>query len=737
MMIAIKKIFTKRNILLFSIVVCVCVTAFSIWYWQFLISGLPSLEELENPKPELATKVYSIDGEILDQFFIKNRTYVTLAQIPPTFVQGLVATEDKNFYNHWGLDVMRILKAVVKNVLRFSLAREGASTITQQLARNLYLNREVSITRKLREAITAIQIERTYTKDEILEMYLNVAYFGRSGYGVSAAAQVFFRKKIQDLSVDECAILIALLKGPAFYDPYNHPERLLARRDIVLNEMNEDEVISDSLFEELKVSELRVRSFEDNSPVGIAPHFVESVRQQLSEKAKQYGFDIYRDGLSIYTTIDSRMQRHANRSVEEHLTEYQTKFNSSWQWSKQKGILLRALDKSAKEKEEYRLASKEQKNNILKKLKNDRRFIDSVKKMNQTIEVGFVALDAKTGEIRAMIGGSDFKTFKYGLNHVTQIKRQAGSIFKPFVYTVAIDNGYPPSFEIQNQPISLDNPDGTRWTPANFDGTFGGLTTLREGIKWSINLVAIRAIIELAPVNQVIDYAHRMGINEELPPYPSLALGTGEVHPLEITSAFNVFANEGIYAEPFSILKIVDKDGNIIEENKPKLHEVLGKQTAYILTTMMEDAVNGGTGTRVRNFFHRPCAGKTGTTQEYADAWFMGFTPQLTVGVWVGFDNKAVHFISSDGQGGRAAAPIFGRFAQYVYEDSEINLPLAYFQMPDGIVKKEICTETKKLALEFCPEVYEEVFNEKYLPESCDVHTSKILKEKNRGVIRF
>jgi penicillin-binding protein 1A len=707
-----------------------------MWYWQYLISGLPSLEELENPKPELATKVYSIDGEVLDQFFIKNRTFVPLTQIPSTLVQGLVATEDKNFYRHWGLDVMRIIKAVVKNVVRFSLAREGASTITQQLARNLYLNREVSITRKLREAITAIQIERTYTKDEILEMYLNVAYFGRSGYGVSAAAEVFFSKKIQELSVDECAILIALLKGPAFYDPYNHPERLLARRDIVLNEMKEDEVISDSLFVELKTSELHVRSFADNSPVGIAPHFVEYVRQQLSEKAKQYGFDIYRDGLSIYTTIDSRMQKAANRAVEEHLNEYQTKFNSSWQWSKQRDVLIRALDKSAKETEAYRLAPKAQRTSVLKKLKNERRFVDSVKKLNQTIEVGFVALDVNSGEIRAMIGGSDFKTFKYGLNHVTQIKRQPGSIFKPFVYTVAIDNGYPPCYEVQNQPIALDNPDGTRWTPQNFDGMFGGPTTLREGVKWSINLVAIRTIMELAPVHQVIDYAHRMGINEELPPYPSLAIGTGEVQPLEMTAAFNVFANEGIYAEPISILKIVDKDGNVLEENKPNLREVLSKQTAYILTTMMEDAVNGGTGTRVRNYFHRPCAGKTGTTQEYADAWFMGFTPQLTVGVWVGFDNKAVHFISGDGQGGRAAAPIFGRFAQYVYEDNEINLPLVYFPLPDGIVKKEICSETKKLATEFCPDVYEEVFNEKYLPESCDVHTS-MLKDKNRGVIRF
>ncbi|MBS4027861.1 MAG: PBP1A family penicillin-binding protein, partial [Ignavibacteriales bacterium] len=681
-----------KKIILISLAGFIFLTLFSLWYWQYLISGLPSLEELENPKPELATKVYSIDGEVIDQFFIKNRTHIPLHQIPQALVQGLVATEDKNFYNHWGLDVVRIFKAMVKNVIRFGIS-EGASTITQQLARNLYLSREISITRKLREALTAIQIEKTYTKDEILEMYLNVAYFGRSGYGVSAASLVFFNKKVQDLSVEECAILIALLKGPAYYDPYNHPERIFDRRNIVLNEMREEGVVPDSTIDSLKAIELIVRSFDDIPPAGIAPHFVENIRQQLSEKAKQYGFDIYRDGLSIYTTVDSRMQKAANRSVEEHLTEYQAKFNQSWNWNKQRDILIKALDRSAKESEEYRKAPKTEKKNILRKLKSHKQFVDSIKKLNQTIEVGFVALDAQSGEIRAMVGGVNFKTFKYGLNHVTQIKRQPGSIFKPFVYTVAIDNGYPPSYEVENQPVTVDNPDGTRWTPQNFDGLFGGLTTLREGVKWSINLVAIRTIMELAPVNQVIDYAHRMGINEELPPYPSLALGTGEVQPLEMTAAFNVFANEGIYAEPYSILKIVDKDGNVLEENKPKLREVLSKQTAYILTTMMEDAVNGGTGTRVRNFFHRPCAGKTGTTQEYADAWYMGFTPQITVGVWVGFDNKGVHFVSGDGQGGRAAAPVFGRFAQYVYEDKTLALPLAYFQQPEGVVRKEICIE--------------------------------------------
>ncbi|MBI4810109.1 MAG: penicillin-binding protein, partial [Ignavibacteriales bacterium] len=354
-------------------------------------------------------------------------------------------------------------------------------------------------------------------------------------------------------------------------------------------------------------------------------------------------------------------------------------------------------------------ATAKQRDSIARVLKKNQAFIDSVKKIASRIEVGFVAIDHGNGNILALVGGSEFKNFKYGLNHVTQIKRQPGSAFKPFVYTVAIDNGYAPCFELLNQPVTMVMANGTRWAPENFDHSFGGKFTLREAIKQSINLIAIRAIMEIAPVHTVIQYAHRMGIKSELPPYESLAIGTGEVQPLELTAAFGVFPNEGVYVEPISILKIEDKDGNVIEENQPSKKEVLSKETAYILTNLLEGTVNGGSGARVRNYFVRPAAGKTGTTQEYADAWFIGFTPKITAGVWVGFDNKSVHFTTSDGQGGRASAPIWGRFMKYIYDDPNIGLPLEYFHQPEGIEIDTICTETKKIATEYCPEKEEEI----------------------------
>jgi penicillin-binding protein 1A len=325
-----------------------------------------------------------------------------------------------------------------------------------------------------------------------------------------------------------------------------------------------------------------------------------------------------------------------------------------------------------------------------------------------------------------MVGGTNYKNFKYGLNHVTQIHRQPGSAFKPFVYTVAIDNGYPPCFELLNQPVTLVLANGKRWAPTNFDHTFGGKLSLREAIRHSVNLVAIRAIMEIAPVQQVIQYAHRMGIKSQLPPYESLAIGTGEVVPLEITSAYGVFPNEGVYVEPISILRIEDKDGNLIEDNYPARKEVLSPETAFIMTDMLRETVDGdgGTGLRVRWYFGGPAAGKTGTTQEGADTWFIGFTPQLTAGVWVGFDNKSVHFTTDDGQGGRAAAPIWARFMKYVYEDPAVALPIEYFRQPENVERDTICTETKKIATEFCPTTVEEVFNKKYSPGKCDVHTS-------------
>ncbi|MDP2209259.1 MAG: PBP1A family penicillin-binding protein [Bacteroidota bacterium] len=726
---AAKKTFWKKHSkkIIFAIIIFLIFLAF---YIPYIISGLPSLEDLENPKAELATKVYSIDGEVLDQFFIKNRTRANLKELPPHLIDALIATEDKNFRQHWGVDVLRFVRAMVKNIITFQM-REGASTITQQLSRNLYdlkVERKKfhdKITRKFREFITAFQIESNYTKDEIIEMYLNVTYYGRSAYGISAASQIYFGKIPADLTVSEAALLIGLLKGPGRYDPVNNPERAVNRRNTVIDQMLKYNYLTEIEAEKAKADELQIRSANSEGITGVAPHFVEYIRQQLMQKSETYGFDIYRDGLNVYTTLDSRMQRYANRAVEEHLKDYQPNFTKAWNWSRNKDVLEIVISHTIRTSDVYRKAKTQSaKDSIAKSLRHNSAFIDSLKKSSTQIEVGFVAIDHRSGGIVSMVGGSNFRSFKYGLNHITQIQRQPGSTFKPFVYTVAIDNGYPPSFEILNQPVTLVMVDGSRWTPQNFDGTFGGKNTIREGLKFSINLLAVRAIMEIAPVQQVIEYANRMGIKSKLPPYESLSMGTGEVSPLEITAAFSVYPNDGVYVQPFSIIRIEDKDGNIIEENQSERREVLSKETAYIITSMLEDAVNSGTGTRVRSYFNLPAAGKTGTTQEYADSWFIGFTPQLTAGVWVGFDNKSVHFTSADGQGGRAAAPIWGRFMGSVYEDKSIGLPLEFFQQPEGIVRELICSDSKGLATEFCPSTYEEIFNKKYLPAPCSLHTS-------------
>ncbi|HEV8537857.1 MAG TPA: PBP1A family penicillin-binding protein [Bacteroidota bacterium] len=701
-----------------------------IVYFIYLVSGLPSLEQLENPKFERATKVYSIDGELIDQFYIKNRASVKLEEIPKDLINALVATEDKDFYDHWGVDLTRFVRAMIKNAFSLKL-REGASTITQQLARNLYefKGQNESFfakgTRKIREFITAVQIERNYTKREIIEMYFNVSYFGRSAWGIASAAQLYFGKSPSELTLSESALLVGLLKGPAVYDPFNHLKKSLDRRSTVLSQMVKYDYITERQAEAVKKEQLEFQPFDEQLTTGIAPHFVEWVRKQLVQKAEKYGFDIYRDGLSVYTTIDSRMQRAANRAVSEHLTDYQKLFNKQWDWKTHKEELDQAITQTIRTSEVYRDAEPELQDSIARGLRKNPAFIDSVKKESARLEVGFVAIDHRNGNILAMVGGSNFKTFKYGLNHVTQILRQPGSAFKPFVYTVAIDNGYPPCFELLNQPVTLVLPTGKRWAPSNFDHTFGGKLTIREGIKHSVNLVAIRTIMEIAPVQQVIQYAQRMGIKSDLPPYESLAIGTGEVQPLEITAAYGVFPNEGVYVEPISILRIEDKDGHVLEENQPDRREVLSPETAYIMTNMLEETVKeGGTGIRVRNYYFGPAAGKTGTTQEAADTWFIGFTPQITAGVWVGFDNKAIHFTTDDGQGGRAAAPIWARFMKYVYEDPNIALPVEYFIQPEGVERDTICVETKKIATQYCPVRTEEVFNKKYPPGKCQKHTS-------------
>lgn len=722
-----KRYFKKRYLLFFAgIFVAV---ALLTWYSVYIVNGLPTLEQLENPKPELATKIYSADGEVLDQFAFKNRTRVTLNKLPAGLTKALVATEDKDFYNHWGVNLPRFIRQMIINVVTFRQA--GASTITQQLARNLYglqIRHETmfdKITRKIREFFTSVQIERRYTKNEIMEFYLNISGFGRGAYGIESAAQMYFGKSAADLTTPEYTLLIGMLKGPSYYDPFTHADRAFERRSVVINQMVKEGLLTEETAKQVRADSLELRSADSEFRSGIAPHFVESIRQQLLKNAEMHGYNIYRDGLRIYTSLDSRMQRYAISAIEEHLKEYQQTFDATWDWKEHPDIMSDVINKAIREDESYsKSRNAMMRDSIRRELRTSRPFIDSVLKAAQTIEVGFVVIDPHNGQIKAMIGGRNYRTFKYGLNHVTQIHRQPGSAFKPFVYTVALDNGYPACYEVLNQPVTIPMPDGSRWAPENFEKDIGGKYTLREGLKHSVNLIAVRIILEIAPAAQVSTYAHRMGITSPIPAYESLALGTAEVSPLELTSAYGVYDNEGVLVSPISILRIEDNDGNVIEENSPDKKEVLSKETAYLMTDLLKGVVNSGTGTRVRSYFTGACAGKTGTTNDFADAWFVGYTPQLVAGVWVGFDDARLRFKSADGQGGRAAAPIFGLFMQKTYEDPEIGLTQEIFVQPEGIITDTICVDTKKKAREWCPNKTTEIFNAKYPLGLCDKHTS-------------
>jgi len=718
-----KKSTEKFSIMSFLTILIIIVFIFT-GYLAYLSQSLPSLSELENPKIEEATKIYSDNGELIDKFFLKNRTKVRFEDIPKDMVNALVAIEDRKFFNHWGVDIQRIFQALVKNVISLRLKKEGASTITQQLAGNLYLNRkEMTFNRKLREAMTAVQIERTYTKAEILTYYLNTVYFGKGAYGIEAAANTFFKKTSKDLTLEECAILVATLKSPTNYDPVDNPENSKNRRNLVLNAMYEEDYITKEVYESLINTPVKVTyNYQEINSESAAPEFTEYVRQIMQEKAEKYGFDLYRDGLRVYTTLDTRFQRHAEDAVKDQLTGYQKSFNSSWNWKNNKDILDSNLEKFIKQTDAYKKALTDtEKSKIMESMKNNKAIIDSVKNITTTVQVGFVVINPKTGQIKAMVGANPYTRTKYGLNHVTQVRRQPGSSFKPFVYTVAVNNGYSPGFMISNDPLTV-NMGGRSWSPKG--GGTGGMMTMRYAIEKSINVVAVRTAMEIAPIDKVIDLAHKMGINSELPNFLSLALGVGEVTPLEMTNAFGTFPNEGIWVEPIAITKIEDRNGNVIEEAVPETREVLSEETAYIMCDMMEGVINEGTASSVRQFFNRPAAGKTGTSQNYTDAWFIGFTPQFVAGCWLGFDDARVKFGGAYGQGGRAAAPIWGKFMKLLYSDENFDFPVEYFLMPDGVDEAMVCTVSGMLANPTCPAVVD-LINKKAMLRKCTMtHSS-------------
>ena len=678
----------------------------------FLSKNLPSIEQLENYDPDLVTRIYSSDGKVLNELFVQKRVFIELDKIPEHMQYAVVSSEDRRFFEHWGLSMRSIARAVMINTLSLSY-RQGFSTLTQQLARNLYksVGFEDSILRKVKEMITAIQIERTYTKDEILEMYLNTVHFGHGTYGVEAATKRFFGKESRYLTIDESAILVGLLPAPASYSPIHHPDRAIRRRNTVLRLMRDQGYISRGEFEEN-----RARTLETVLEVpkrGSAPYFTEYVRRILEKEDTALGINIYRDGLKIYTTLDSRLQSIAEDAVLNTVRDDQERLN-------------KRLYKNREEFENLAYLTIYEEDSIKMMLSGEGKLYKDLRD-KLLVQCAFVALDPNTGGILAMIGGRPDYHDQY--NRAVQARRQPGSVFKPFVYTTALDNGYSVTEQLLNQPVVLNiqNMDGTwvKWKPQNYDGSTGGLTTFREGLRKSMNLISVRMVQQdIAPAEQVKQTAKRMGINTDIRAVDAIALGTSEVFPIEMVSAYSALSNQGVYSKPFGITRIEDRYGNIIKEYYPDRKEVLSEETAYLMTSLMQTVMDRGTGgsARWKYKFNRPAAGKTGTTQGWSDAWFVGFTPQIAAGCWFGVDDFKVP-LGPGQDGSRAALPAWAKFMKTAHDTLE--LPIQKFEKPSGIQDKEICTVTKKLPLPACP-VEQEIFKKGTEPtQKCKVHRTE------------
>ena len=674
-----------------------------------LSRDLPSLEQLENYDPDLVTRIYSADGKVLNELFVQKRVFIELDKIPEHMQYAVVSSEDRRFFDHWGLSMRSIARAVMINTLSLSY-RQGFSTLTQQLARNLYksVGFEDSILRKVKEMITAIQIERTYTKDEILEMYLNTVHFGHGTYGVEAATKRFFGKESKYLTIDESALLVGLLPAPASYSPIHHPDRAIRRRNTVLRLMRDQGYIGKGEHEEN-----RARTLETVLEVpkrGTAPYFTEYVRRVLEKQDTALGINIYRDGLKIYTTLDSRLQTIAEDAVLKTVKDDQERLN-------------KRLYKNREEFEDLAYLTIYEEDSIKMMLAGEGQLYKDLRD-KLLVQSAFVALDPNTGGILAMVGGRPDYHDQY--NRAVQAKRQPGSVFKPFVYTTALDNGYPVTEQLLNQPVVLNiqNMDGTwvKWKPQNYDGSTGGLTTFREGLRKSMNLISVRMVQQdIAPADQVKQMAKRMGINTDIRAVDAIALGTSEVFPIEMVSAYSALSNMGVYSKPFAITKIEDRYGNIIKEYYPDRKEVLSEETAYLMTSLMQTVMDRGTGgsARWKYKFNRPAAGKTGTTQGWSDAWFVGFTPQIAAGCWFGVDDFKVP-LGPGQDGSRAALPAWARFMKAAHDT--LGLPVEKFPKPSGIEDSEICSVTKKLPLPACP-VETEIFKNGTEPtQKCKVH---------------
>jgi penicillin-binding protein 1A len=650
----------------------------SVGVANWLQKDLPSPASLQTIAPPVKTMVYDIHGQLVHEFYKENRNLIPLRQIPKTMVDAILSIEDRRFYTHWGIDPIRLLGALATDI-RVGRAEQGGSTITQQLARNLFLTHEKTLTRKIKEAVLAVRIEQTYTKDEILEMYLNQIYFGEGAYGLDAAAKVFYGKQVGDLTLPECALIAGLPRNPRDYSPRREPERALKRRNLVLAAMLDNKRITRAQYEAASEAPIGVTKTRYESRQ--APYFMEMVRQYLDER---YGSNqLYEGGMRVHTTIDIDLQHAAEEALEKRIQALETRN----QYKRTRASIVAEAAKTG---------SRE-------------------RPQTEYLQGAAVLLDPKTGNILALIGGRDFNESNF--NRAVQAARQPGSAFKPFIYAAAMDNGYTPTEMILDTPVSFRAGNGLDWSPQNYDHKFRGPVTLRQALAQSLNVPAAKLLQKLGtPV--VSSYARRMGIRSKLVGDLSLSLGTSEVNLLELTSAYGVFANQGVRTTPVFVLKVEDKNGKVLEQSRVTAEDALSPETALTMTNMLASVMENGTAASARALgLAVPAAGKTGTTDDYTDAWFIGYTPDLVAGTWVGFDRKRK--IGPNMTGAAAALPIWVDMIAAATKGK----PPAEFPVPSGVVSRQICAQTGLLANPGCPETEVELFREGSEPTgACNVH---------------
>jgi penicillin-binding protein 1A len=673
--------------------------------WLGVFGKLPSFRDLENPKSNLASQVISDDKELLGTYYVQNRSNVNFSELSPNLVHALIATEDKRFYDHSGIDFHRVFTIGFKTLLG---KKQGGSTITQQLARNLFSSEERAhnpvkrIIQKLQEWITAVRIERRYTKEEIITMYFNTVDFGAyNTFGIKSAAHTYYNTTTDKLTPDQAAMLVGMVNGPGIYSPIRHPDNALKRRNLILGLMAEENFLSSGQVEEFRQKPLGLDFTPTDHNEGLATYFRDVLKRDIQHifdeqsinKADGTPYDLDRDGLRIYTTINSTMQEYAEKAQAEYMRNLQAQFNEHWHgYSLWKAIptFKALLDKGMHRSDRYRVLKDEGKTDEEIKQEFDTpvkmnlftwkgnidtvmKPIDSIVYCKMMLRNALMSMDPTTGYVKAWVGGTNFEHFKY--DQVKTGTRQVGSTAKPFTYAVAIDNSFSPCMRVANVPDTIRG-FGPPWCPRSTD-TKQGVLTLRQALAWSQNWITAHVMKEVGPI-PVVELIKKMGVKSpNLDPVPSICLGTFDASVYDMTGAYSVFANHGIWTEPTYLLRIEDKNGNVLYEHKPKVIQAMNEQTAYVMTYMLKGVIEEGTGVRLRYKYglNNPIGGKTGTTQNNSDGWFIGITTQLVTGIWTGCEDRDIHFRSlSLGEGANSALPIFALYMKKVYANSELGI---------------------------------------------------------------